>query len=941
MASNGQLYSMLYDNVMKLLTTGKIVPDQLGSEIQKMHNMFQNYYPDEELDEEELLRQIVRDFGIFEGSAKILEDNRDHREWLAEERSKIQWIFWGRYKKYLEVSEKMPPAVVKSIDDTTDEILKRLESPKRPGSWDRRGMVVGNVQSGKTSNYIGLITKAIDAKYKIVIVLAGLNNDLRSQTQRRIDKGLIGRDTCKKDSYNQTSSRIGVGLLPGFPEPPIIAVTSADTNGDFKKNVHSTVTITPGGDPIIAVVKKNVTPLNNLLNWFTSANNSGKIANIPLLLIDDEADNASIDTKAAKRIGGTAVDPDEAERDPTKINGLIRQILNCFSQSAYVGYTATPFANIFIYPTDPSNETDTYGEDLYPRSFIVNLHAPSNYIGPEKVFGLYEDRTANIKEIKPLPLTRDADDYVEAFPDHHRSSLNVTSLPNSLYTAVYSFILASAARDARGQGRKHHSMLVHVTRYVDVQMKVTELLKNAMQDIVAELEFQTGPQYQKLISDLEYLWHNDFEPTTRAVMETLDDNGIAPVAWEEIKERLFTCASKIEVKAINGKAADGGLDYDSYPNGCSVIAVGGDKLSRGLTLEGLMVSYYARLSRMYDTLLQMGRWFGYRNGYADLCRLYTSKQLIGWYRHIAVANEELRQELDDMAELHAIPETYGLKVRTHPDGMLITAMNKMRNSESRTVTYAGKLVQITRYYKDNPCNFKNIRFADTWLRELGTPITPSPKTRNNYLWTNVGYERIIDFLQNIAIHSSCFSASPKIVSKYIQSQVQDGELVNWTVALVSTLSGKTYPIGGVDIGLSWRSDDAAGSSLQSKHAGLEDNTIYLIRNNLITETDQEVDLTEEERQNAINHTRDNWKPNKRSSVPPTDPSPVWVRKCRSKERGLLLIYVFESGNIVNGMRMPYNDTYLGYAISFPDSNTARPVEYKVDEVYLRNDFDED
>src|SRR5699024_529423 len=129
-------------------------------------------------------------------------------------------------------------------------------------------------------------------------------------------------------------SRIGVGLLPGFPEPPIIAVTSAGTNGDFKKNVHSTVTITPGGDPIIAVVKKNVTPLNNLLNWFTSTNNSGKIANIARLLIDDEADNASIDTKAAKRIGGTAVDPDEAERDPTKINGLIRQILNCFSQSA-------------------------------------------------------------------------------------------------------------------------------------------------------------------------------------------------------------------------------------------------------------------------------------------------------------------------------------------------------------------------------------------------------------------------------------------------------------------------------------------------------------------------------------------------------------------------------------------------------------------------------
>ena len=163
------------------------------------------------------------------------------------------------------------------------------------------------------------------------------------------------------------------------------------------------MTITPGGDPIVAVVKKNVTPLTNLLNWFTGANNSGKIANIPLLLIDDEADNASIDTKAAKRIGGNEVDPDAVEQDPTRINGLIRQILNCFTQSAYVGYTATPFANIFIYPMSENDES-TFGEDLYPRSFIVNLQAPTNYIGPEKVFGLYKDKTANIEEIKPLPL---------------------------------------------------------------------------------------------------------------------------------------------------------------------------------------------------------------------------------------------------------------------------------------------------------------------------------------------------------------------------------------------------------------------------------------------------------------------------------------------------------------------------------------------------------
>ena len=405
------MYAMIYDAVMKLLVEHRINVDGLEPEIEKMQAMFGAYYPDEQLDKEALLRQVLFDYGVFEGVAKILEDNRDHIEWLADERSSIKWNFWSRYKKYLEVDEKLPPTVVASIDETTEEILKRLESPRRNGSWDRRGMVVGNVQSGKTSNYTGLITKAVDAGYKIIIVLAGLNNDLRSQTQKRIDKGFIGRDTRKKESYDQTSSRIGAGLLPGYVEPPVIAVTSADAGGDFKKSVHNNVTITPGGDPIVAVVKKNVTPLSNLLNWFTGANNSGKIANIPLLLIDDEADNASIDTKAVKRIGGTEVDPDAAEQDPTKINGLIRQILNCFAQSAYVGYTATPFANIFIYPTDANNEETVFGEDLYPRSFIVNLHAPSNYIGPEKVFGLYRDKTANIEEVKPLPLIRTADDY--------------------------------------------------------------------------------------------------------------------------------------------------------------------------------------------------------------------------------------------------------------------------------------------------------------------------------------------------------------------------------------------------------------------------------------------------------------------------------------------------------------------------------------------------
>lgn len=931
MNNTGSRYSNIYDFVMNLLCDKKITPDDVAENVSKANIIFSAFYPDETINEEELTRKIIYDIGVFEGSAKILEDNGDHKEWLAEERASINWNFWNRYKKYLEKIEKLPPSVVKSIDDTSEDVLKRLESPRRKGSWDRRGMVVGNVQSGKTSNYIGLISKAVDAGYKIIIVLAGLNNDLRSQTQKRIDKGFIGRDTQKKDSYDQTSSRIGAGLLPGFEEKPVIALTSSLASGDFKKKVHESVTITPGGDPIIAVVKKNVTPLRNLLNWFTGRNESGKITNIPLLLIDDEADNASIDTKAIKKIGGYAQDNDLEEQDPTKINGLIRQILNCFSQSAYVGYTATPFANIFIYPTDTTDANSAYGEDLYPRSFIVSLEPPSNYIGPSKVFGLYRDKTANINEVKPLPLIRKADDYQEYFPEKHKSWLSVTALPDSIYRAIYSFILAGAAKDVRGQGNKHHSMLIHVTRFVDVQFQITELVKDAVKAIVEQLEFRTGPQYEKLIADLEELWEKDFVPTTKTVREQMpEDTAISLVEWNDIEERLYPCASKIEVKAVNGKAADGGLEYDLYPNGCSVIAIGGDKLSRGLTLEGLTVSYYSRLSKAYDTLLQMGRWFGYRGGYADLCRLYTSTQLTEWYKHIAVANEELRRELSDMADLGATPENYGLKVRTHPDGMLITAMNKMRNSEVRMVTYAGKLVQITRFYKNNPCNAKNLSYLETYIKGLGTPVLPSRDTKNNYLWQNVSPEKIVEFLQNITIHGSCSSASPKIVSQYITNQVDDGELTNWTVALISTNTGEKKSIGGIEIGMSWRTDQNADDK--------ENDTIYLISNNLITESDQEVDLTEAEKAMAMKLTIDFWKPNGRSNEIPKEASPVWVRRCRDKSKALLMIYVFRSGG---NQHEKYDDIYVGYAISFPDSRTARPIEYKVDEVYLRNDFDED
>lgn len=932
------LYDALYSALVDIAQAAdkpdaKLLEDQLH----KLKDVFCNLpsYAGQTVNDEKLLRDVLEAVATYGGITTSLKDERDHEAWLSSERADISWNYWKRYTLYLKKQEKFPPAVISSIDKSTDTILSLMESPKRQGDWDRRGMVVGNIQSGKTSNYVGLICKAVDAGYKVIIVLAGLNNDLRSQTQKRIDKGFLGRDTSKSRNHDRRTTIFGAGRFSSRGLQPVTAVTSSEANGDYRKSVHSTVTITPGGDPVIAVVKKNVTPLKNLFDWFANISQSGRISNVPLLLIDDEADNASIDTKAAKRMGMS--EEDIKEQDPSRVNGWIRKILNCFSQSVYVGYTATPFANIFIYPDDGSRDGSEYGEDLYPRSFIVNLHAPSNYIGPEKVFGLDDDRTSGTTEQEPLPLIRLISDYEKIFPVKHKSTLKVHEIPDSMKQAIYAFILSCAIRDARGQGHKHKSMLIHVTRYVDVQEQLVSIIDSLIRNIKAELDMKTGPQYEKLIRSLKTLWDTDFVETTRRVKDAIDDNEIIPLTWDEIEPLLFSSASKIEVKAVNGRAADGGLDYDSHNKGMSVIAVGGDKLSRGLTLEGLSVSYYTRISKMYDTLLQMGRWFGFRNGYADVCRLYTSRVLTKWYRHIALVNKEFRQELDDMASIGASPENYGLKVRTHPDGMIVTALNKMRNSDTRKVTYSGHLVQITKYYRKSDVNQRNVDFLSTWAASLGKPGMNGRGAPGSYIWKNVSSARIMDFLENIKVHPECSYASSHILIQYILSQNAEKELTDWTVVLISVKDPSSYQhslmIGGLPVNVSWRRN--------ASHDEFEDeNIVSLVNNNLITPSHQSIDLDDRQYQEALRETREEFSQNGHGpkAKEPQEPSGPVIRRIRDSRKGLLLVYVFKSGE-VSETKKPikiYPDTYVGYAISFPDSPTATQVEYKVDEVYREN-----
>ncbi len=243
--------------------------------------------PDKEsIEIDRLVREIETLCDVYVPTMSTLDDMRDHQEWLSSRRADIEWRFWERYQRYLREGSKMPPQAVRRLDEVTDQILSRLENPQRTGPWNRRGMVVGQVQSGKTSNYISLICKAADAGYKLIVVLAGLHNSLRSQTQQRLDEGFLGFDTQKRGLFDPNNVRLGVGRLTGAKLYHAHSLTNSADKGDFSLTVANQVNVMTGGaDPVLLVVKKNASVLKNisLLRTKLPTENSVKICSLVVL----------------------------------------------------------------------------------------------------------------------------------------------------------------------------------------------------------------------------------------------------------------------------------------------------------------------------------------------------------------------------------------------------------------------------------------------------------------------------------------------------------------------------------------------------------------------------------------------------------------------------------------------------------------------------------
>jgi len=874
--------------------------------------------PNHVVDIEKLVRELEANLNVIIGAASTLtEDSGNHVPWLQERRGEIEWSFSRRYDRFLREKKGWAIRTLQRSEELTDQLVGLIEDPNRKELWDRRGMVVGQVQSGKTSNYIALICKAADAGYKFIVVLTGGTNSLRAQTQLRIDEGFIGWDTRLNLAVDANNKPVGVGTLLGEQGLRPIPSTNAEEMGDFSLKIANQFNVRLGGDPVIMVIKKNGSVLRTLTRWARSLSPVGPnipIPNVPFLMIDDEADYASVNTKPT----GKKKQTDE-ESDPTVINQRIRQLLNTFESKAYIGYTATPFANIFI---EPDQKSTRFGEDLFPRDFLINLPVPSNHLGPSKVFGLREDQEANIEPVEPLPLVRIVQDHEDEIPNTHKKDLVVSSLPDSLKTAIRAFIITCAVRYARGQSNEHNSMLVHVTRFVNVQSHIAELVGFELRDLQNRIRYGDGNSPVTIFDELESLWKEDFQPTS-AKLPLIDPElaiGCTDVSWAQVKEHLIASSQRILIKKINGSVQDA-LDYWDHPEGLSAIAIGGDKLSRGLTLEGLSVSYYLRASKMYDTLLQMGRWFGYRPGYTDLCRLYITDELVEFYTYITMASEELRQEINIMSDRGMSPKQFGLRVRNHPAGLHITAANKMRKGIKMSLSYAGSRSETISFDTEPKIIKQNFDQVDTFLKRS----TSVPQMKNgNWVWSGISGEDVADLLSSMKVHDSSRKARGDLLSLYIKSQMAKGGLVDWTIALISGSGQQPIEIGGQLVSPSIRS--------QSPVDAVDGKDVYRIRV-LVSPSDESIDLAKPERDHAMELTMDHFKQNQegtRYQTEPKIPGGLQIRYKRIKSKGLLLLYTLQEPNSAN---VPY----VGFAASFPFTDDDTPVEYTVNSTYWEGD----
>lgn len=670
-------------------------------------------------------------------------------------RQRPKWYFgprpthrhWPSLKQYL-LTKGWDEDDVDAIDEASNEVVSLLENPSQD-QFSCRGLVVGHVQSGKTANMTAVIAKALDAGYDTVILLAGLTNKLRYQTQMRMFGDLVMRHPLHWQVLTPNEENLD------FRAPP---------QGGFLSHTDKAQ---------LAVVKKNVSPLKQL-RIAIRGTHPAALKRLRVLVIDDEADQGSVNAASG-------------ELNMTAINQRIREFLGMLPAVSYVGYTATPFANVLIDPYRTDTRDGRELDDLYPRDFITALPASPNYFGTEKLFGRTPADAENVlPEEEGLDMIREvpAEDEAALQPQNAktRDSFRPEVRP-SLQKAILYFLACCAARRARGDAGKHMTMLIHTSAFVIAHQRVAELVEEwvrANRTSIMDTQSAVG----KLLSET---WE---EERGRLPLEITS----APeVSLAEVFSQLPDVLEALEFPIENG-ASDDRIDYEKPAR--TYIVVGGSILARGLTLEGLMVSYFLRSANQYDTLLQMGRWFGYRPNYEDLPRIWMPDDLKLKFRNLARVELEIREDIQRYHLENLTPLDIAVRIRAIP-GMAITGATKMRAARTCAISYWGTHRQTFRFEPKKQIIQDNWNAASSLLTEAAEQAAEATDGRGR-LWRRVPRALILKFLETYRFHPDHGDFRSDVLLPFLRQA--DDRLYHWNVGVVEAGGGRKseQPLGPLE-----------------------------------------------------------------------------------------------------------------------------------------------
>jgi len=803
---------------------------------------------------------------------------RDNTWWTDRVKREKRNLYWNEYKEYF-LDKQFNQNIVRPLENLVDTILNNLGNPEDE-SFTRYGMIVGHVQSGKTGNYSSLICKAADAGYKFIVVLSGTNiNNLRNQTQSRINESFIGHDE---------KGKCGIGIGNNRAKKDVPWSLTKDT-ADFSASTAQTMI---GGNfdtinvPIILVIKKNASVLRNLTKWLEDQYRD-VISDHPMLVIDDESDWGSVNVKDAD--------------SPATINKLIRSLLGLFNKSSYVAYTATPFANIFI---DYKAENTEQGKDLFPQDFIFPIEAPDNYIGAAKIFGTINEDDNDESEKLSIYL-KDIIDNEDTLPLKHDKNFELEFLPESLKEAIRTFIINVAIRNLRGHNeKKHNSMLIHVTLNTNVHMSVHSLvelyLNENIRDVVNFGKLRNASAQSTVFKKLQ---------------ETFDEHTLYPgikFSWKEVFESIHNTIGTIITRQVHSTPNLEKLEYldDSPP--INVIVVGGLSLARGFTLEGLSVSYFLRSTKFYDTLMQMGRWFGYRDGYDDLCRIYMTPSKQRHYQHIQTVTEDLFESFKLMHDQKKTPNDFGLAVKEHPDNVLqVTAKNKMKATSQKFISMdlTGKIKETAWISNKEEELQKNLKTIQSFVKVINSGykyVNISTKKSSSFLWGNINGKLISSFLSDFIVEgASQFILSSKMPIDFVQQFAIENP-GKWDVALYGGEDGSLFEV--ID-----------GLEIKAQQRKFTD------RDSLRVVTNRQVSSGNSESINLPEDVRKSFKSNRR------------LARAYQDRNNLLMLHILEDKNNTGEMIAAFGVSFSGDGAS-NRSTKIRMNKVMIDEI---NKFAED